>query len=84
MQVDEQIVQAKNDKEYLPITGFPEFTKQAAILAYGKDSKPLQEGRVSLARSPSAAHPPALRESRKRGGKGSMGPKSARVGRDTG
>nr|CRX78991.1 hypothetical protein ls5930a1_00069 [Leucosporidium scottii] len=50
-QVDEQIVQAKNDKEYLPITGFPEFTKQAAILAYGKDSKPLQEGRIAITQS---------------------------------
>ncbi|ORY78870.1 pyridoxal phosphate-dependent transferase [Leucosporidium creatinivorum] len=49
--VDEQIVQAKNDKEYLPITGFPEFTKQAAILAYGKDSKPLQDGRIAITQS---------------------------------
>lgn len=48
-------MQAKNDKEYLPITGFPEFTKQAAILAYGKDSKPLQDGRVSSALSTSQA-----------------------------
>ncbi len=40
------ILAQKYDKEYLPITGFPEFTKQAAILAYGKDSAALKEGRV--------------------------------------
>lgn len=48
-QAEEAIVKAKYDKEYLPITGFGDFTKNAAILAYGKDSKPLQEGRVSWA-----------------------------------
>ena len=35
------------NKEYAGITGLEEFTKQAAILAYGKDSAPLKEGRVS-------------------------------------
>lgn len=35
------------DKEYAGITGVPEFTKGAAILAYGADSAPLKEGRVS-------------------------------------
>lgn len=45
-QAEETIVKQKYDKEYLPITGFPEFTKHAALLAYGKDSKPLKEGRV--------------------------------------
>lgn len=34
------------DKEYLPITGLSDFTKLAAELAYGKDSKPLVENRV--------------------------------------
>lgn len=48
-QADELIIASKYDKEYLPITGFPEFTKQAAILAYGTDSAPLKEGRVSFA-----------------------------------
>lgn len=36
------------DKEYLPITGLPEFTKAAAKLAYGSESVPLQEGSVSF------------------------------------
>ena len=44
---EQAIIQSKYDKEYLPITGFAEFTKQAALLAYGKDSAPLKEGRVS-------------------------------------
>lgn len=34
------------DKEYLPITGDAGFTKAAAKLAYGADSKPIVEGRV--------------------------------------
>ncbi|KAF9428066.1 aspartate transaminase aat1 [Podila epigama] len=36
------------DKEYAGITGVPEFTKGAAILAYGADSAPLKEGRVAI------------------------------------
>lgn len=36
-------------QEYLPITGFPDFTKQSIILAYGADSAPLKENRVSVA-----------------------------------
>ena len=40
-------MKAKYDKEYLPITGFPEFTKHAAILAYGKDSKQIKDNCVS-------------------------------------
>lgn len=39
------------DKEYAGITGVPEFTKGAAILAYGADSAPLKEGRVSASLS---------------------------------
>jgi len=35
------------DKEYAGITGVPEFTKGAALLAYGGESAPLKEGRVS-------------------------------------
>ena len=42
------MISQRNDKEYLPITGLNDFTKAAATLAYGQDSKPLQEGRVSL------------------------------------
>lgn len=48
---EEGIVAAKFDKEYLGITGFPEFTKQAAILAYGTDSTPLKEGRIAITQS---------------------------------
>ncbi|KAM0789030.1 Aspartate aminotransferase, mitochondrial [Microbotryomycetes sp. NB124-2] len=50
-EVDERIVAEKRDKEYLPITGFPEFTKAAITLAYGKDSKPLNEGRIAVTQS---------------------------------
>lgn len=35
------------DKEYLPITGLSEFLTLSSELAYGKDSKPLSENRVS-------------------------------------
>ncbi|KAK5816355.1 aspartate aminotransferase [Linnemannia elongata] len=35
-------------KEYAGITGVPEFTEGAAILAYGTDSAPLKEGRVAI------------------------------------
>lgn len=42
------LAEAMQDKEYLPITGLADFTKLAAELAYGKDSKPLVENRVRL------------------------------------
>jgi len=42
------IIKDKLDKEYLPINGLATFTKEAALLAYGKNSEPLGEGRVSL------------------------------------
>ncbi|KAH9886393.1 Aspartate aminotransferase [Xylariomycetidae sp. FL2044] len=38
---EEKVVQAKLNKEYAGITGVPEFTKAAAVLAYGKDSSAL-------------------------------------------
>ncbi|KAI1419438.1 aminotransferase [Xylaria sp. FL1777] len=38
---EEKVVAAKLNKEYAGITGVPEFTKAAAILAYGKDSSAL-------------------------------------------
>ncbi|KAF9499697.1 aspartate aminotransferase [Pleurotus eryngii] len=48
----EQILTASNpDKEYLPITGLPEFTKAAAKLAYGSESVPLQEGSIAVTQS---------------------------------
>ncbi|KAK0208297.1 glutamic oxaloacetic transaminase AAT1 [Desarmillaria ectypa] len=39
------------DKEYLPITGLPEFTKNAAKLAYGADSVPLSQGAIAVTQS---------------------------------
>jgi len=39
------------DKEYLPITGLPEFTKHAAKLAYGTESVPLKEGAIAVTQS---------------------------------
>jgi aspartate aminotransferase len=52
VQKAEELVRASNpDKEYLPITGLPEFTKAAAKLAYGADSAALQEGRVAVTQS---------------------------------
>lgn len=45
----EEILAASNpDKEYLPISGLPEFTKAAAKLAYGVDSAPLNTNSVSI------------------------------------
>jgi aspartate aminotransferase len=42
---------SKQDKEYLPITGLPEFTKHAAKLAYGSESAPLNANAVSITQS---------------------------------
>ena len=38
---EDLVASSSPDKEYLPITGLPEFTKNAAKLAYGAESKPL-------------------------------------------
>ena len=47
VQKAEEIVRASGpDKEYLPITGLPAFTKNALLLAYGPNSQPLKEGAV--------------------------------------
>ena len=45
---EEILVQQNPDKEYLPITGLPEFTQAAARLAYGAESVPLNESRVRI------------------------------------
>eukprot|EP00842_Homolaphlyctis_polyrhiza_P004051 jgi/Hompol1/4647/HPOL_003790-RA len=45
------IASKKLDKEYLGITGDPQFNKLAAELAYGKDSDPLKSGMISTAQS---------------------------------
>ncbi|KAF8912714.1 aspartate aminotransferase [Gymnopilus junonius] len=48
----EELVRASNpDKEYLPITGLPEFTKNAALLAYGAESNPIKQGSVAVTQS---------------------------------
>ncbi|KAF9972651.1 aspartate transaminase aat1 [Actinomortierella ambigua] len=46
-----QIMKDLLDKEYAGITGVPEFTKAAALLAYGAESTPLKEGRVAITQS---------------------------------
>lgn len=45
-QAEELLTDSHPDKEYLPITGLPEFTKLAAKLAYGEDSVPLKQNTV--------------------------------------
>ncbi|KAJ7631033.1 pyridoxal phosphate-dependent transferase [Roridomyces roridus] len=42
---------SKPDKEYLPITGHAEFTKNAIKLAYGADSAPLKAGSIAATQS---------------------------------
>ncbi|OZJ05643.1 Aspartate aminotransferase, mitochondrial [Bifiguratus adelaidae] len=39
------------DKEYAGITGVPEFTKAAGVLAYGADSAPIQSNSLSITQS---------------------------------
>lgn len=48
---EEKIIAAKQDKEYLAITGLATFTQNAAKLAYGVDSEPLKQNAVSVAQS---------------------------------
>jgi len=45
------VIQSNLDKEYAGITGVPDFTKAAALLAYGPDSAPIKEGRVVITQS---------------------------------
>jgi hypothetical protein len=48
----EEILNARNlDKEYLPMSGNPEFTKAAAKLAYGPDSLPFSQNSVRSSHS---------------------------------
>ncbi|KAL2265869.1 hypothetical protein VTJ83DRAFT_6969 [Remersonia thermophila] len=46
---EEKVVSSRLNKEYAGITGVPEFTKAAAVLAYGKDSPAL--GRLAITQS---------------------------------
>lgn len=47
IQAESFLASSSADKEYLPITGLPEFTKNAAKLAYGPESVPLEQNAVS-------------------------------------
>ncbi|GMK59192.1 hypothetical protein CspeluHIS016_0702070 [Cutaneotrichosporon spelunceum] len=48
---EEILFKEKGDKEYLPITGLASFDKLAVELAYGEDSAPIKEGRLSVSQS---------------------------------
>ena len=48
---EETVIQKKMNKEYAGITGVPEFTKAAALLAYGPDSAPIKEDRIVITQS---------------------------------
>ncbi|KAK4196991.1 putative aspartate aminotransferase mitochondrial precursor [Triangularia verruculosa] len=48
-QAEEKVIASRLNKEYAGITGVPEFTKAAAVLAYGKDSSALD--RVAITQS---------------------------------
>ncbi|GLB36201.1 putative aspartate aminotransferase [Lyophyllum shimeji] len=48
---EEILTVSKPDKEYLPITGLADFNKRAALLAYGAESAPLNEGAVAVTQS---------------------------------
>ncbi|KAG9287717.1 hypothetical protein G9A89_004120 [Geosiphon pyriformis] len=48
---EEFILKDKLNKEYLPITGLASFTQQAALLAYGKDSVPLNDSKIAITQS---------------------------------
>ncbi|KAK4547928.1 hypothetical protein LTR36_010647 [Oleoguttula mirabilis] len=50
-QAEQQVIHQNLDKEYAGITGVPEFTKAAALLAYGPDSTPLKEGSIAITQS---------------------------------
>lgn len=48
---EQQVVKKNLDKEYAGITGVPDFTKAAALLAYGPNSAAVNEGRVVITQS---------------------------------
>ncbi|KAG6381219.1 pyridoxal phosphate-dependent transferase [Boletus reticuloceps] len=55
---------AKLDKEYLPITGLANFTQNAAKLAYGSDSAPLNQNANYLSPTPTwGNHIPLFKDS---------------------
>ncbi|KDQ63696.1 hypothetical protein JAAARDRAFT_29716 [Jaapia argillacea MUCL 33604] len=48
---EELLASSHPDKEYLPITGLPEFTKNAAKLAYGAESAPFASNSIAVTQS---------------------------------
>ncbi|KAI9572917.1 pyridoxal phosphate-dependent transferase [Boletus coccyginus] len=48
---EDKMALAKLDKEYLPITGLATFTQNAAKLAYGADSIPLNQNAIAVTQS---------------------------------
>jgi aspartate aminotransferase len=50
-QAEKKIVDSGLNKEYAGITGVPEFTKAAALLAYGPDSSAIKEDRIAITQS---------------------------------
>ncbi|KAF2860879.1 mitochondrial aspartate aminotransferas-like protein [Piedraia hortae CBS 480.64] len=50
-EAEQRILKQNLDKEYAGITGVPDFTKAAAVLAYGSDSAALKEGRIAITQS---------------------------------
>lgn len=48
---EQKVIQQNLDKEYAGITGVPDFTKAAALLAYGPDSSAIKEGRIAITQS---------------------------------
>ena len=48
---EKRILEENLDKEYAPITGVPSFPPLAAKLAYGADSKVIQENRLAITQS---------------------------------
>ncbi|KAF2433218.1 mitochondrial TPA: aspartate transaminase [Tothia fuscella] len=51
LSAEKKIIEAKLNKEYAGITGVPEFTKAAALLAYGPNSAAIKEDRVAITQS---------------------------------
>lgn len=50
-EAEQQIIDAKMDKEYSTITGVPEFAPLAAKLAFGDNSEVIRDGRVFTTQS---------------------------------
>jgi len=50
-EAEQKVVQANLDKEYAGITGVPDFTKAAALLAYGADSAAVKDNRIAITQS---------------------------------